>query len=284
MDHPYYVTMWVPANVALANADSYVRIRAPELNNTNDVGRTQVKTKTRAGHTIVYDQGTLANFDNTMEFKDVPDSERSALIVFLDSVTWGSTIVAMLDHNDNTKYIRVTNQKITSKDTGYLNKYSNDRITLWDFTLDFTDISNTIIEEQDYTVMSTALSLHLTNYDTPHSPEFTAAVDIAEGAKIIDSFKCREYASHIWIGIAIQNAKHHVFQIALDHNGFLVTDATVIGSNISQICDVASSVSDITFTSTLSGTGVTQVVNLRVQTTVDGYVLKLRRIKVGRQY
>lgn len=283
IDHKYNVTLWVPADAALEDAVASVTIKAPELGNSNDYGRTQVQVKTRAGQVIVYDQGTVANLDNAYEFKDVPDSERAALIVFLDSVTWGSTVVAIKDHNGVVKFIRITSTKITSKDNGYMNRNANELIILWDFTLDFTDVSNTILQEQDYNIMPTALTLHLTDYNSPHSPEFRKTLDIADGAKVLDSFKCREYDGHIWIGVATKNDKKHIFQILVDQDGYLTTDATASFNSITQACDANSSVADITFTTDVSGAGAAQICRLKAATSVDGYVLTLRRVKVGKR-
>ena len=80
--HPYTIKLWYPSNAVEGTETYSVTIKAPELGNTSSVARNQQVQRTRAGRTLIYDRGRNLNQIMRLEFKDIPDSEKAALIVF----------------------------------------------------------------------------------------------------------------------------------------------------------------------------------------------------------
>lgn len=283
--HPYTIKLWYPSNVVEGSATYSVTIKAPELGNTNQVARNQQFQRTRAGRTLVYDRGRNINEILHLEFKDIPDSEKAALIVFLDLVGWGAVKLKYKDFFGNLKVVRCLSNQIEYTDFGLQNKLSGGSPSpgvnevLFSFNLDILDLTNSPEEFEIDTAMSNQLALHIADLNHPHNPKTTTTVNIVDGAKVLESILVDDYKTVIWTCAATNGALTKNVLVSATHNGTAVADATLTNSSETIVAAIGDT-SPISFSVSLSGTGAAQAMRLIGTTTTDGWTVSFRRIKV----
>src|SRR5690348_7812223 len=103
----YQIAFWSPFTSAIADAEYSISFKAPEEGNTERRSRNQSVVRTRAGNVQVYDRGNNYNTTFKLDFRDIPDSERAQLIVFLEAIQWGSTKIKYRDPYGDEYVVRV---------------------------------------------------------------------------------------------------------------------------------------------------------------------------------
>lgn len=282
ISHPTTATFWFPANVAESAAAIKVVMKAPEFGDSYTEGRNMTVTQPRSGAIVVYDHGTPFSKPMKLSFRDIPDVERAAFIVLLEQIGWTAGVLNYKDYNGVIRPVRVMSTRLETKAMSAYNKYSITPIYTFDFDVDLVDVSSSILTSQDTTIMPSALTLHLADLDSPHAPETAVTVNIADGLKLLDTIPVDDYKACIWIGIAVLGASRHMFQVQGDHNGTNVADATTAVSTNTLSNDIGSTTAIITYDVSLSGAGSAQVMRFRASTTVNGYTLTFRRIRIGK--
>ena len=282
LDHPYVVKFWYPANVAEIDATYKVIMKAPEFGDTYAYGRIQTQVRTRSGAMVTYDHGTPLAKPLALKFLQIPDNERSALIILLDLVNWGATPIAYEDYEGTKKIVLIANTSIPVSNTGYYDRDAITRIILFDFSLDFVDVTNNILDVTEYQAMPSALSLHIADTNAPHSPEVAVSIDDADGVVTLDSFLVDSAAAVIWVGYAESGNKKVLFQTQVTHDGYASTDATAIVSATTFSQEQHAAITDITMTVVLVGAGTSQNVALKLNVSTDGWTVKFRRIYFGK--
>jgi hypothetical protein len=217
-----------------------------------------------------------------LQFRDVPDVERAALMVLLDLVGWTAGVIRFKDYNGYLRNVRIMTNRLETKAMSAFDKYAINPIFTFDFDVDLLDVSNNILSPQDSVFMPSALTLHLADIDSPHAPETTITANVSDGLKLLDTVSVDDYAGCIWIGIVKNGPSRHLFQIQADHNGTGFSDATSQLFNVTISGDIGATSSIISYDVSLSGSGTSQVLRLRASTTVDGYTFIFRRIRIGK--
>lgn len=279
---PYKIRMWYPATSTYAAATYSIELRAPEVGNTERRGRAQAMTKTRVGNVFVYDRGIDLDEKLTYQFKNVPDEERSALVVFLTAVSWGLAKLKMADMNGTERTIRIASKELNYVDTGWTtHRDPQTNKILWDFTLEILDLSNNTeaLAAAELPVAG-PLFLHLSDYDHPHNPTTSITVNIADGAKVVESLEVRDWKAITWIVCFEKNAARGYALVNATNNAYATTDATTLDTTQQPLGDLSAASSKVTLSVDLSGTGSTQVMRLKAATTEDGYTVRVRRIKI----
>jgi len=268
--------------VAFEAATYSLEMKAPEIGNTENRARNQTQHRTRAGNTMVYDRGINLNETKKLKFNAITDLERSELLVFLEAVQWGATRLRMSDYKGTEYIVRINSTRIEYTDTGFMNR--NDPtadVVLWDFDLDILDLTNTDDNVGGAPPMSSALGLHLTDFNDPHNPQVSISLDIADGAKVVESFNARDWKAVSWLIVAEKNAKRLFSIVSAEHNGYGTTDATLVTTpTVETLGDTSGASAEITFTVVISGAGASQIMTLKAATTVDGYTIRARRTKL----
>ena len=282
IQHPYTIKLWFPASAAEDTGAITIEMKAPEFGDTYSEGRNLTITQPKSGAVVVYDHGTPFTKNIKLQFKDIPDTERSALLVLLEQVGWGSSVLKYKDYLGKVRNVRVLTQRLDSKAQSSYNRDSAYPIYTFDFEIDLLDVTGNILEAQDTTIVPSALTLHIADLDSPHAPETTETVNIADGLKLLDTFLVDAYKGCIWIGVAVKGTARHMFQIAADHNGTDGADATTTASTITVSNDIGSSTGIISYDISLSGAGTSQVVRLRASTAANGWNIIFRRIHIGK--
>jgi hypothetical protein len=279
------VRFWFPITATYEDADYSVELKAPEEDNTSKVGRNQSIVRTRAGRTIVYDRGNNLNTTMELKFKDILDADRSSLMVFLAAVQWASSKIVYQDMYGDVYYVRALEESgITYIDRGLLDKTNRRKAStiLWNFDLDLLDISDNIeeIDEEDPPV-SDALSLHLADYDEPHNPTICTTLDIADGAKVIESFSTTDWKAVIWLVVATKDDRKAVFTVSCTHDRDGGTDATTTATPVVETQnDIGLMSAILTITSDLNGAAASQVMRLKIATSEDGIQVCVKRVKI----
>lgn len=283
--HPYTIKLWYPSTTAEGAATYSVTIKAPELGNTNQLARNQQFQRTRAGRTLVYDRGRNINEVMRLEFKDVPDSEKAALIVFLGLVGWGASKLKYKDFFGNTKVVRCLSNQIDYSDGGLQNKLNGGvqvagiNEALWNFNLDILDLTNSPEEFEVDPAVANQLAIHLADFNHPHNPRVTTTLSIADGTKTLESLLVDDYKSAIWT-IALSNGTiSKNILVSATHDGTISSDATTVDFSISTLASIGDA-TPVTFTVTLTGTGTGQYMRLQASTSSNGWSVSFRRIKV----
>lgn len=280
--HPNTVVFWFPADADEASATMKVELKAPEFGDSYTEGRNVTVTQPRSGAVVVYDHGTPFSKQIKLQFRDVPDVERAALIVLFDAVGWTAGVIRFKDYNGYLRNVRVMTNRLETKAMSPFDKYALNPIFTFDFDVDLLDVSSNILSPQDSVLMPSALTLHLADIDSPHAPETTVIANVADGLKLLDSFPVDDYAGCIWIGVVTNGPSRHMFQVQADHNGTTLADATSSTFAVTVSGDIGLTTAIIAYDVSLSGSGTSQVLRLRASTTVDGYTFKFRRIRIGK--
>lgn len=279
------VKFWYPITVAYEDATYSVELKAPEEDNTHRVARNQSIVRTRAGNTLVYDRGNNNNTIMELQFKNITDVDRAALVIFLEAVQWASSKIAYQDMYSDIYYVRALQENgIVYKDKGLVNKQSNKPSPiLWDFELDLLNLTDNIeeLDEEDPPV-SSSLALHLADFDEPHNPTVCTTIDIADGAVVLEAFKTLDWKAVYWLVVATKAAKKVLLAISMVHDRNGVTDASnVTAPAIEFLSEIGDIYSKLTFTSAISGSGINQVMQLKCATSEDDIKVCVKRIKIG---
>lgn len=280
--NPYTCRFWYPSTVAYADADYSIELKAFEYGNTENKARNQSITRNRAGTNFVYDRGQ--NFNETMklEFRQINDVEKSALVVFLNSVVWGFSRLKMRDHKGVEKTIRFVKTQIEYVDTGFETRNNPlTDITLWDFNLEVLDLTDNLDATGEVPPVSNALGLHLVDYNHPHNPAVSITVDIADGAKVVESLRTRDWKAASWLIVAEKADDRLYKMVSVTHDGYVTTDATAVSTPLqTTLGDTGAVAAVITFSVDLNGAASNQVMRLKAATSVDGYTIRARRMKL----
>ncbi len=278
----YTIKLWYPSTTTYALATYSLSMKAPEIGNTENKARNQTMQRTRAGRTLVYDRGINYNEVKKLQFKEITDVERAQLLIFLEAVQWGKQRLKMQDYKGDEYIVRVNSSRIEYKDGGFIIRQVKDEdIVLWDFDLDILDLTNTSDESGESPPVSSALGLHLADFNDPHNPQTSITLNIADGAKVIESWYVRDWKAVQWLAVADKTSSRLFKLISSQNNGFGTTDATTVNTAQTTLDDTASIASVITFTVVLSGTGATQIMTLKAATSTDGYAVRVRRVKLS---
>lgn len=276
------VRFWAPYTATFAASSYSVEIKAPEEGNKERRSRNQSIARTRAGNVFVYDRGINNNTDFSLDFKEIVDSDRSQLIVFLEAIQWASTKVCYQDMYGDIFVVRVLQEKgIEYEDRGTDLKRGLSRIR-WNFSLALLNLTDNITELAiaDGPV-SNALTLHLADYNEPHNPENRFTVNVADGGKIIGSYYTTDWKSTIYTVSASKGPNNAAYILALAHDRDGTTIATAAVIQQSTLVQNGSVTSSLVFIADLSASGALQVMRLRVSVGSDGWDVRVRRLKMG---
>ena len=279
----FKVRLWYPFTATYETATYSLELRAPEIGNSETKARNQAMQRTRFGTTLVYDRGRNYNDRRVLQFRMLIDVEKAALTVFLDAVQWGSSKLMYEHYTGEQLVIRTASTEMRYVDTGY--EDHNNALcqkVLWDFDIDILDLTNNSdeLEGQD-PVVSSALSLHLTNFDHPHNPATSITLASADGAKTVESFLVDSWDSIHWMFSVVNGAsKYSGFIHVTNNNVAAGADATTTDVVLEPTNDPAGIGANITFTVTLSGAGATQTMTLKAASTTNGNTVKVRRAKL----
>lgn len=278
------VKFWYPHTATFDTATYAFTMKAPEEQNTFKKQRNQSIVRTRAANTLVYDRGTNFNNMMTLDFKYINDGVRAQLIVFLEAVQWGSSIVAYQDMYGDVYFVRViADTGVTYSDQGVRLKGTPtaSSIIQWNFNLDLLDLTDNTEELADpEPPVSGALALHLRDFNDPHDPKTTITVQVSEGFKTVESFATNLWKTIVWIALVTKGAKECTYIINGGNNRDGSTAATTTDTVIEQLSAIGDTPSKIAFQTVLSGSGAAQMMSLQVGTTEDGYTVQVRRTKL----
>lgn len=282
-----YIRLWTPVTATWETATARLQIKPPEVGNTSKKARNQTMHRTRAGVQQVYDRGIMFDDIFHLVFKGMRDSERSNLVSFMDAVQWGSSKLVYQDMYGQQFYVRFHSQnalpEVTHRDDNISDLFDPlGSHILWDLELDLINITDSLAElaEVDPPVTS-ALGLHLLDFDDPHSPEAVITEDIADGAKVVEGFACRSWRAIVWYVVAEKNAQRAFFIVSCEHNGYALVDATAVDApTVTQLNDLGTMAVNMTFTVDLNGAGSAQVMRLKAATAIDGVTVRARRMKL----
>lgn len=275
--HPHTIKLWYPHTVAYEAATYGVTIKAPERGDTSTPGRNQLHVRTRAGNNVVYDLGNDLTPELSMAFREVPEVERSALIVFLDAVQWGSSLLKYQDYRGTQYTVRCKNNGIrfTTVDEVVRGDYTT---TIYDFDLTLMDVTNNIYETGD-TLVPTQLAIHIADLNHPHNPLVTSTVNIADGAKVLESLSVDSFKTVIWVASCTKTTQSITQVITVTHNGTSGADATTTDMQREESAQIGYA-NELTFSVDLTGAGTAQTIRLKCATTVDGWSVAIRRVKL----
>jgi hypothetical protein len=219
-----------------------------------------------------------------LQFKDIVDVDRASLIVFLAAVQWASSKICYQDMYGDIYYVRVIEENgITYRDQGLREKYSGrPSIILWNFDLDLLNLTDNIseLDETDPPV-SNALALHLADFNEPHNPTVCTTVNIADGNKVIEAFSTTDWKSVTWMVIASKAARKVIFLVTCVHDRNGLTDATAVAApNLQLINEIGTIYGVLTVTSAITGSGVGQVMQLKIASSEDGIQVCVKRVKI----
>jgi hypothetical protein len=280
MTAPYLIKLWSPFTATYETADNAIMIKAPEIGNTETKARNQSIARTRSGNSMVYDRGRNFNEVKKMQFRSIQDTDKAALQVFLETVQWGSTKLMYEDWQGNQMVIRVNTTQLEYIDQGFMDRNNVlAPVIVWDFDLEFLDLSNNIDElEGNDTIVSNALTLHITNLNHPHNPatSYTATTTIGT----VEQFLVDDWSVISWHILLTNGAnKAHGFLHAVN-NGTPSADATSIDTVLEVLNDPTGLFSTVTFAADLSGTLTAQVMRLRATAASGSVIVKVRRFKL----
>lgn len=282
----YGIKFWAPFTNTFENAEySVTLLKSPELENKETKARNQSLVRTRAGNTLVYDRGNDFNTKMQLEFRDVPDEQRSALVVFLELIQWATTKVKYRDVYGDEYIVRiVADNGITYTDLG-TNMKKGRSFLRWNFDLDLLNLTDNPGElEAVDTVATSALLLHIQDYADPHSPTTLFNVNDVDGEVVVDSVLTTEWRSVLWTILAVKGDASASFVIAAHHNRLdMLTVATAVEQVVEAMCEQGDVAAHITYTVELSGVSVDQIMRIKVNVNTDGWKFEVRKIKLGSQ-
>ncbi len=283
MSSKFYVRLWYPFTVDYADATYSIELRAPEIGNTEKKARNQSMQRTRFGQTLVYDRGANYNDLRTLQFRNLTDLEKAELTVFLEAVQWGSSKLMYQHYNGDLLVIRFASTEMKYIDTGY--EDHNNALAykvLWDFDLDILDLSNNTDElEGSDALVSSALTLHLQDYNHPHNPVTSISLAIADGAKVVETFNVDDWDHVAWHFVIYNGASKHSGMIHVTNNNVHAgADATTTQLVLEILNDPAGIQPNFTWTCVLAGSGTTQTMTLKCASSTNSNTVRVRRFKI----
>jgi hypothetical protein len=279
-DAPYRIRLWTPFTGDYEDATTSIELKAPEIGNSEKKARNQSMVRTRGGTTLVYDRGRNYNEFRRFEFRAIKNVEKAALEVFLEAVQWGTTKLKYKDWMDNEYVIRINTTELEYVDTGLIdhNRIGGQSV-LWDFDLEFIDLTNNSDElEGSDAVVSSAISLHLQDYNHPHNPRTTATVGTT--LTTVETFLVDSWDLVSWLTVIVSGANKAYGIISATHNGTSGADATTTDMSLQVLSDPVGLFNNITFTVDLNGTTTAQTMRLRGQAASGSHTVKVRRLKL----
>ncbi len=279
--HPITCKLWYPHTATEEDATLVLEMKAPEFGYTETKSRNQTQVRTRAGTTYVYDRGQGLNEIIHVNFSDIPDTERSAFIVFMEAVQWGSTKIVFQDHTGTQRLVRFLSNSMVYADRGPQVKVAATTPSNWDFGFDFIDLTNSLadIEETDFAV-PTQMALHIANLNDPHNPTTTGTLDIADSTKVLESVLTLTYRGVLWMVTISKGATEKLVFVSASHNRNGVTAATSYDATQTPESEIGDVSLHVTLGVALSGSGAAQIMSLTGLTDADGYSYKVRRWRI----
>jgi hypothetical protein len=281
--HPYTIKLWYPSSADETTFTYALVMKAPEIGNTNLLGRNQQSVRTRSGKTLVYDRGINLNQNMHLEFKDIFDSERSALVVFLDMISWGASKIKYKDHLGTIRTVRVISNSIQYTDNGMSNTYrslnqiTGQNETLWNFSLDLIDITGTPEEFEGEDAPVTSLALHIADTNHPHNPKTQITIAANNVWQTVETIPVDNFKFVSWFALmefASYNSSRIVTAV---HNGTLVADATTVDFSDTELATIGALT--VQYRAILIGTGAGQILVLQVYGPATA-VISVRRVKI----
>lgn len=276
------VKFWAPYTALYTAATSSVEIKAPEEGNKEKRSRNQSIARTRAGNVLVYDRGMNYNTNFSLDFKEIIDVDRAQLLVFLEAIQWATTKICYQDMYGDIYIVRILQDSgIEYEDRGTDLKKGMSRIR-WNFSLALLNLTDNLAELAiaDGNV-SNALSLHLANFNDPHSPEVKFLLNIAGGANVLESYYTTDWKSVVYTVTATKGVNNAAYVVSVAHNRNGVTVATTAVLQQSTLVQNGTVTSVLTFTTDVTGAGALQVMRLKLAVSTDGWDVRVRRIKLG---
>jgi hypothetical protein len=279
----YQIAFWSPYTVDFADAQYSIEFKAPQEGNTEKRARNQSITRTRAGNVQVYDRGNNFNTTFKLEFADIPDSERAQLITFLEAIQWGSTKIKYRDMYGSIYVVRILAQEGVEYIDNGLNVKRGKSFIRWNFNLELLNLTDNPGElESVDTVPTSALLLHMQDYDDPHSPATLYAVADADGEVVLDSVLTIDWKSILWTILAVKAGVSATYAIVANNDRVdIETDATAVESVLETLNEQGDATAHITFTVELNGADTAQVMRVKVNVNTDGWRFEIRKIKLG---
>lgn len=276
---PYQVSFIYPHTATLATATASVTMKAPERGDKRVKGRNQTFARSKNANIVVYDMGTNMADILSLSFEEVYQSEFAALIVFFEYITWGANKIKYVDYKGDEYIVRVYKNNVDSTNKGEA-KFGNNESTLYDFTLDLIDITNNVADSGQ-TAVPTQLAIHLADYNHPHNPKVYNNVLSTDGTKVIESIAVDSVKTVTWIVSMYSGATYsRTILVHATHNGTPSADATTVTSAQETLVTDGTFPGDVTVSVALAGSGITQMMNLRVAKTADNIDITIRRVKI----
>lgn len=276
------VKFWAPYTALYAAATSSVEIKAPEEGNKEKRSRNQSIARTRAGNVLVYDRGTNYNTNFSLDFKEIVDIDRAQLLVFLETIQWATTKICYQDMYGDIYIVRILQDTgIEYEDRGTDLKKGMSRIR-WNFSLALLNLTDNLAELAiaDGNV-SNALSLHLTNYNDPHSPEASLAPLAAGSPSIVERYFTTDWRTILYTIVVAKAGATATFLLSVTHNRSGATIASTVGLQQATLIENGDVSAHVSFTATLEGAGALQYMTLRITVDTDGWTICTRRTKLG---
>jgi hypothetical protein len=275
--HPFECSFYYPHTATLATATASVTLKAPERGDRRAKSRSQNFARLKNGSVIVYDMGTNLSDMLTLPFEMVPQVEFASLLVFLEYVVWGANKVKYIDYKGDEYIVRIYKNTIDAVNKGEADLKSPE-LTQYDFTLELIDVT-TNVADTGQTAVPTQLALHLADTDHPHNP--LTVVDITTATPtIIESINVDDYRHVSWMVSLVSGTFSKTLFVHAVHNGTVGADATTIGTTTDTLDTVGTDPADITVTTTLTGAGVSQVMNLSVTKAAGSVTVSVRRVRI----
>lgn len=274
-NHPYYVKFWYPSGTTYDEATYKLKIKAPEVGNSYVEGRRQTVTRAASGNIVVTDLGLLINPQIDLQFKQVPEVERAQVSLFLHTIQFAANRIAYEDYTGVVRTVRMIGSQIRFTDTGLHNK-GDIQTQLWDFDFSVLDVSENP-SEQDGGIMSSALALHISYANDPHSPTSSEqTMYIGDGDVEIYTFFTHTFRSCVITVECIQGANVRILYALVTHDRDANTDA--VSTVVTMLGTANSGSLTCAILAVLSGTGTGQLVRIQVNTNIDNTIMRFKAV------
>lgn len=277
--HRSYTCKFLYPHDATEETATYaVQLKAPDIGDTRTRGRNQNFARTKSGAVYVYDFGTALSDMLKLTFTDVLEDERAALLMFLDNVVWGASLIKYIDYKGNERIVRMYKNTVDEVNRGE-SKHGVNTTTLYDFTLDLVDVTNN--PQDTGGSVPSQLAIHIADYDNPHDPRVRVNVAAADGTKVVDTVAVSTVKHASWLVNISKDATYSATYFIHATSNVSVADATLVGTGtIETLATIGAVPVDVTFTVDLDGVGAAQVMRLKCAKTADDTNLIIRRIKL----
>lgn len=274
----YTCTFLYPHTATSTTATYAVQLKAPDIGDTRTRGRNQNFARTKSGAVYVYDFGVALSDMLKLTFTEVLEEERAALLLFLDNVVWGASLIKYIDYKGDERIVRMYKNTVDEVNQGESKRGVNST-TLYNFTLDLVDVTNN--PQDTGGSVPSQLAVHIADYDNPHDPRTLVNVASTDGTKVVDSLPVDTTKHASWLVNASKDGTFSTtYFIHATHNGY-AADATTIGTGtIETLATTGTNPGDITFTVDINGAGTAQIARLKCAKTADNVDLIIRRLKL----